>query len=105
MPPRGACPRATRAGRRTGGRPSGPGGVLVHGQPGSAADWAPVRQLLEDDFTVLVPDRPGYGRTGGSAIGFGANADAIVELLDRHGIPSATIVGHSWGGGVAIALA
>ncbi|HEY2302018.1 MAG TPA: alpha/beta hydrolase [Acidimicrobiales bacterium] len=86
-------------------RGHGPPVVLLHGQPGSAADWGPLRRLLEDDYTVIVPDRPGYGRTGGTALGFRGNADAIADLLDRYGISSATIVGHSWGGGVAIALA
>lgn len=86
-------------------RGHGPPVVLLHGQPGSAADWGPLRRLLEDDYTVIVPDRPGYGRTGGTALGFRGNADAVADLLDRCGISSATIVGHSWGGGVAIALA
>ena len=57
--------------------------VLLHGQPGSADDWDHVIPLIEGDFTVVVPDRLGYGRTGGEAGGYAANADALAGLLDR----------------------
>jgi pimeloyl-ACP methyl ester carboxylesterase len=83
----------------------GPAVVLLHGQPGTAADWRPVSRLLEDRFTVIVPDRLGYGRTGGRAGGFGDNATAVLDLMDELHVTRATVVGHSWGGGVAIALA
>ena len=38
--------------------------VLVHGQPGQAADWRDVAEVLESSHRVLVPDRPGYGPSG-----------------------------------------
>lgn len=84
---------------------SGPPVVLIHGQPGSAADWARLVPLLSDEHTVLVPDRPGYGRTAGRATGFAGNASALAATLDRAGIYPAVLVGHSWGGGVALAAA
>jgi pimeloyl-ACP methyl ester carboxylesterase len=83
---------------------SGPAVVLLHGQPGTAADWAPVARLLRSSHTVVVPDRLGYGRTGGPAGGFKANADAVLRLLDGLAVERAVVVGHSWGGGVALAL-
>ena len=79
--------------------------ALLHGQPGTAADWHAVIPLLSDDFTVLVPDRLGYGRTGGGAGSFAANASSLAALLDRLSIPAAIVVGFSWGGGVALAFA
>lgn len=79
--------------------------VLLHGQPGSAADWCPVIGRLRDRMRVVAPDRPGYGRTGGRAAGFGDNADAVIGLLDSLGIASAVVVGHSWATGVALAMA
>lgn len=84
---------------------AGPAVVLLHGQPGSRGDWAAVARRLEPDHLVVVPDRPGYGDTGGRARGFRANAAAVVVLLDRLGIERATVVGYSWAGGAAIALA
>jgi pimeloyl-ACP methyl ester carboxylesterase len=56
-------------------------------------------------FTTIVPDRLGYGRTGGTAAGFEANAVALAALLDRLAVRRAVLVGHSWGGGVALAFA
>jgi pimeloyl-ACP methyl ester carboxylesterase len=79
--------------------------VLLHGQPGSAVDWRAVAPLLWDDFTVVVPDRPGYGRTGGEAQGFDENASSLAVLLDGLSIKQAVVVGFSWGGGVALAFA
>lgn len=83
----------------------GPAVVLLHGQPGTGADWQRTVPLLRDDFTLVVPDRPGYGATGGPATGFAGNATAVVALLDRLGVDRAVVVGHSWAGGVALALA
>jgi pimeloyl-ACP methyl ester carboxylesterase len=87
--------------RRSG---AGPAVLLLHGQPGSGADWARVVPLIAG-HDVVVPDRPGYGVTGGRAAGFRANAKAMIALLDRLGVESVVVAGHSWGGGVAIAMA
>ncbi len=84
---------------------TGPAVLLLHGQPGSAADWTTVSGELRSRFTVVVPDRRGYGRTGGRAVGFRANAEALIDLLDRLDLDRVVAVGHSWGGGVALALA
>lgn len=84
---------------------SGPAVLLIHGQPGTAADWAGVARELRDSFRVLVPDRPGYGRTGGRAQGIVANAGAMANLLEQRGASDAIVAGHSWGAGVAIAMA
>lgn len=83
----------------------GPPVLLLHGQPGSAADWQWVVPKLASSYWLLVPDRAGYGRTGGSAEGFEANARSLVQLLDRRAVERAVVVGHSWAGGVALSLA
>lgn len=86
-------------------RGAGPAVVLLHGQPGAADNWSAVASRLEPLARVIVPDRPGYGVTASPASGMYANADAVADLLDALGVPSATIVGHSLGAGVALALA
>jgi pimeloyl-ACP methyl ester carboxylesterase len=83
----------------------GPFVVLLHGQPGSAADWDPLVPHLARTLTVVAADRVGYGRTGGRAASFAANASAAVDLLDRLDAGRAVWVGHSWGGAVALAVA
>jgi pimeloyl-ACP methyl ester carboxylesterase len=79
--------------------------LLVHGQPGSSADFELLRRLLSPSRTVLAPDRPGWGTSAESAGGFGYNADAMLRVLDDAGIDRALVVGYSWGGGVALACA
>ena len=79
--------------------------VLLHGQPGSGADLGALADALAPHMRVIVPDRPGYGRSGGEAVGFEENARRVVGLLDRLGVDRATLAGHSWGAGVALAAA
>ena len=83
----------------------GPAVLLLHGQPGSRADWSEVARILAADHQVIVPDRPGYGQSTLRARGFAGNADAMLDLLDRLGVQTATVLGYSWAGGVAIAMA
>jgi len=83
----------------------GPAVVLLHGQPGSRRDWQAVAAGLAPTHTVVVPDRPGWGDSPDAAGGFAVNADIVVAQLDELGLDAATIVGHSWGAGVALAVA
>lgn len=78
--------------------------VLLHGQPGSAADWDLVRAAVADRVEVIVHDRPGWDgqRPAG---GIADNARSVVELLDEHGIGRATIAGHSFGAAIACRVA
>jgi pimeloyl-ACP methyl ester carboxylesterase/uncharacterized membrane protein YbhN (UPF0104 family) len=79
--------------------------VLLHGQPGSPADWQQVAGRLPAQLHAVAPDRPGYGSSQLPAGGFAANARAVLDDLDTRGITRAVLVGHSYGGGVALAAA
>ena len=79
--------------------------VLLHGQPGSGADWQQVADRLPDGLGVLAPDRPGYGANPRRGEGFAAGARTVVAEMDAQGIDRAVLVGHSYGGGVALATA
>jgi pimeloyl-ACP methyl ester carboxylesterase/uncharacterized membrane protein YbhN (UPF0104 family) len=79
--------------------------VLLHGQPGSAADWLQVAGGLPAQFHAVATDRPGYGCSPLPAGGFAANARAVLDDLDARGIQRAVLVGHSYGGGVALSAA
>jgi pimeloyl-ACP methyl ester carboxylesterase len=84
---------------------SGPPVVLLHGQPGSGASWDPVIRMLESECRVLAPDRVGYGDSPGEALGLADNAEVVAGFIrDRRASP-ATVVAHSWSGGVAVLLA
>jgi pimeloyl-ACP methyl ester carboxylesterase len=79
--------------------------VLLHGQPGTAADWRQLTDRLPSQLRVVALDRPGYGAHPGAAGGFYEGARAVVAELDARGIDRAVLVGHSYGGGVALAAA
>jgi pimeloyl-ACP methyl ester carboxylesterase len=83
----------------------GPAVVLLHGQPGAAANWAPVVERLRSRARVISMDRPGYGESGGRARGIAENAHIVLALLDALRIERAVLAGHSWGGGVALSAA
>jgi pimeloyl-ACP methyl ester carboxylesterase len=74
--------------------------LLLHGQPGSGRDWARVVALLDPGRPAFAPDRPGWGEHGDAA-GIEANGRAALSLLDARRISRATVVGHSFGAGVA----
>ncbi|HZU72872.1 MAG TPA: alpha/beta hydrolase [Acidimicrobiales bacterium] len=82
-----------------------PAVLMLHGQPGEAADWEPVTRLLVPDERVIVPDRPGYGANAAPAVGPVGNADFAARLLESEGAAPAVVVGHSYGATVALALA
>jgi pimeloyl-ACP methyl ester carboxylesterase len=79
--------------------------VLLHGQPGSASDWQQVADRLPATLGVVALDRPGYGTSQQPAGGFGYGARAVLAELDARGIGRAVLVGHSYGGGVALSVA
>jgi pimeloyl-ACP methyl ester carboxylesterase len=79
--------------------------VLLHGQPGSGSDWQQLADQLPRMLRTVAPDRPGYGASRLAAGGFAVNARAVVAELDARGIGRAVLVGHSYGGGVALSVA
>jgi len=92
-------------GFRRGG--DGPVILLVHGIAGSSRTWREVMPALAERYTVIAPDLIGHGESA-KPVGdysLGAYASGLRDLLGVLGIPSATIVGHSFGGGVAMQLA
>jgi pimeloyl-ACP methyl ester carboxylesterase len=56
-----------------------------------------------DDLRVLAPDRPGYD--GLPALDFAGNARLLSGVLHDTGVARVVVVGHSWGGGVALQMA
>jgi pimeloyl-ACP methyl ester carboxylesterase len=79
--------------------------LLIHGLWASSRDWIPVASGLTADHRVLIPDRPGYGRSGGRPLSMADTADRLADTLRTRGTAPAIVVGHSYGGGVAALLA
>jgi 3-oxoadipate enol-lactonase len=79
--------------------------LVLHGQPGLGSDWRQVAGRLPGELHVAALDRPGYGAYRQRAGGFSVNARAALAELDARGIDRAVLVGHSYGGGVALSAA
>lgn len=79
--------------------------VLLHCSSGSSGAWAPVMNHLCEKFRVLAPDFLGYGRSApwprDAALAPDEELGFIEALLDVAGRP-VHMVGHSYGGAVAL---
>jgi len=86
---------------------SGPPILLVHGMMSARTTWADQWDRLAADHRVVAPDLFGHGESD-KPLGdysLGAHAASLRDLLDALDVPSATVVGHSLGGGIAMQLA
>jgi pimeloyl-ACP methyl ester carboxylesterase len=82
--------------------------VFIHGASANLNDqMVPLRPLLEGRAEMLFLDRPGHGWSGRSKGHEEQSEQAalIAGLMDRLGVGSAIIVGHSFGGSIAVAFA
>ncbi|MGA8633864.1 MAG: alpha/beta hydrolase [Candidatus Dormiibacterota bacterium] len=98
----GEIPRAALEDRGT-GRPL----LLLHGWGVSSELFAPILDALEPGRRLIVPDLPGFGATPepGSAWSVHDYAAWCVALLDRLGIGTIDLIGHSNGGRIGIVMA
>jgi 4,5:9,10-diseco-3-hydroxy-5,9,17-trioxoandrosta-1(10),2-diene-4-oate hydrolase len=89
---------------------SGPTVVMLHGGgPGASgvSNYSRNIDALAQQFRVIVPDMPGYGRSVKGVDQddpFGYLADMIRGVLDELDINTAHLVGNSYGGAAALRL-
>ena len=86
----------------------GPVIVLLHGMANSSATFDPVLATLGESCIAIAPDLLGSGGSSKPPMGdysLGAYASGVRDLLTVLGHDSATVVGHSLGGGVALQFA
>ena len=81
--------------------------VLVHGLAGSSRTWKDVMPTLAERYDVIAPDLLGHGESAKPMgdYSLGAHASGLRDLLITLGVSSATLIGHSFGGGVAMQVA
>jgi pimeloyl-ACP methyl ester carboxylesterase len=84
----------------------GPPVVVLHGLLGSARNWATIARQLGESHRVFCLDLRNHGESPwAETMTFGEMAEDVAAFLDRHDLPSATVIGHSMGGKVAMRLA
>jgi pimeloyl-ACP methyl ester carboxylesterase len=81
--------------------------LLLHGLAGSSLTWRAVMPALTEQFDVIAPDLLGHGESAKPMgdYSLGAFASGLRDFLAALDVPKATIVGQSFGGGVAMQLA
>lgn len=85
--------------------------LMLHGSgPGVSAwaNWRPALQALQQDFRLLAPDLAGFGYSVSQADMVHTRQswlDQIVRFMDAVGVEQAHVVGNSFGGSMALALA
>ena len=86
---------------------SGPAVLLLHGLGCDHTTWAPVMESLARTHTVIAPDMLGHGESDKPRADYsvGGYANGMRDLLTMLGIDTVTVVGHSFGGGVAMQFA
>jgi pimeloyl-ACP methyl ester carboxylesterase len=78
--------------------------LLIHGMAGSSQSWRELLPKLAQRYRVIAPDLLGHGQSAKPRTDYslGAFAVGLRDLLDELGVSSATVVGHSLGGGIAM---
>jgi pimeloyl-ACP methyl ester carboxylesterase len=85
--------------------------VLIHGSgPGvtAYANWRLTIPVLARKFRVLAPDMAGFGyteRRAGQRYDLDSWLRHLNEWMDAVGVPKAHIIGNSFGGAIALAMA
>src|SRR3974390_46841 len=90
----------------------GPAILMVHGFPRTSLMWRFLAPKFAGNYTVICVDLRAYGRSGIPASTSDhfpdskrAMARELVEVMDKLGFPTFTVIGHDRGGRVAYRMA
>src|SRR4029079_12792526 len=86
---------------------AGPPLLLLHGVTDNGACWGRGADALAADYTVYALDQRGHGQSDAPPMGYTYDdyASDAVELLRANGHSRAVVMGHSFGGMVAMTIA
>ena len=81
--------------------------LALHGLASSANWYERLAGRLSRHYRVIAPDQRGHGQTTQSASGYDWQtlASDAIRFLDHLGVDQVAVLGHSWGGNVAINVA
>ena len=81
--------------------------MFLHGWGGDASAFLFCAEMLKDEFCCVLPDFRGFGKSAEPEFPFGVadHAADVLALADEAGAERFCLVGHSFGGRVAIEIA
>lgn len=80
--------------------------VLLHGFGETSGIWQYLVNALQNEYTVLIPDLPGSGKSpvlDDNSIS--SMADCVYKMLEQEKIDRCILIGHSMGGYITLAFA
>ncbi|HTI76928.1 MAG TPA: alpha/beta hydrolase [Mycobacterium sp.] len=78
--------------------------LMIHGLPGTHKDFDAVLAQLQGRHVITI-DRPGFGWSKGGWLPYQDQIDVVHEMLSQLKLSPAIVVGHSFGGALALGLA
>jgi len=80
--------------------------TFLHGLFGQGKNWTGIAKSLSEDHRLTMVDLPNHGRSAWTdQVSYAEMAIAVGDLMAGQSAEPATVVGHSMGGKVAMALA
>jgi pimeloyl-ACP methyl ester carboxylesterase len=78
--------------------------LILHGWNGSSDSWRKIIEILEIKYKVICPDFPGFGKTETPKIPWSLKdfVEWLREFTERLNLKEFFLLGHSFGGRVAI---
>jgi len=84
----------------------GPAVLILHGWGSSSASWQSVQVgLSQQGYEVIIPDLPGFGKSAEPRSPWGIEKYRVFveEFVNALGLKEFYLLGHSFGGGLALA--
>ncbi|MDI1337695.1 MAG: alpha/beta fold hydrolase [Lacunisphaera sp.] len=80
--------------------------IVLHGLLGSSRNWLSTGRDLAQHWHVFALDARNHGKSPHAPLmNYEVMVDDLIGWMDTHGLPKATLVGHSMGGKTAMLLA
>jgi len=82
--------------------------LILHGWAGSSNSWTEVQKnLAGNDLKIICPDLPGFGKSQNPPFGWGVKeySDFALKFIGKLGFQKISLMGHSFGGRIAIKFA
>lgn len=80
--------------------------VILHGLYGSSDNWISIARMVEERFTIFIPDLRNHGKSPHTSTHtYQDMVDDLCQFFKDHHLKKAIILGHSMGGKLAMMFA